>query len=61
MKKMIRFTLPTSTKQTPGDDPKPSRGAGKILFPNSRGTRLSAFGVRYLLVTHVKATAHACR
>ena len=38
----------------------PPRGDGQVLFPNARGTRLSADGVHYLLVRHVKAAAKLC-
>jgi site-specific recombinase XerD len=38
----------------------PPRGDGQIVFPNARGTRLSADGVHYLLVKHVKAAAQVC-
>ena len=36
------------------------RGDGRVLFPNARGTRLSADGVHYLLVKHCKAAARLC-
>ena len=38
----------------------PPRGDGQVLFPNTRGTRLSPDGVHYLLVRHVKAAAKVC-
>jgi site-specific recombinase XerD len=38
----------------------PPRGDGQVLFPNARGTRLSADGVHYLLVRHIKAAAEFC-
>lgn len=38
----------------------PARGDGQVLFPNSRGTRLSPDGVHYLLVRHATAAAKAC-
>lgn len=34
--------------------------ADAIVFPNARGTRLSADGVQYLLAKHVAAAAHSC-
>lgn len=38
----------------------PPRGDGQVLFPNARGTRLSADGVHYLLVRHCAAAATVC-
>ncbi len=38
----------------------PPRGDGQVLFPNARGTRLSADGVHYLLVRHCAAAAKVC-
>jgi site-specific recombinase XerD len=38
----------------------PQRGNGQVLFPNARGTRLSADGVHYLLVRHCAAAATVC-
>jgi site-specific recombinase XerD len=37
-----------------------SRGDGRVLFPNARGTRLSPDGVHYLMVKHSMAAAKAC-
>lgn len=34
-----------------------SRGDGRVLFPNARGTRLSPDGVHYLMVKHCRAAA----
>ncbi len=36
------------------------RGGGRVLFPNARGTQLSADAVAYLLAKHVKAAAVQC-
>ena len=38
----------------------PRRGAGDILFPSARGTRLSADGVPFLLAKHVAAARQKC-
>ena len=38
----------------------PPRGDGQVLFPNARGTRLSADGVYYLLVRHHAAASKVC-
>lgn len=38
----------------------PSRGVGQILFPNTRGGRLSADGVQYLLAKHVTVASQCC-
>lgn len=38
----------------------PTRGDGKVLFPNARGTRLSPDGVHYLVVRHVGAATKVC-
>ena len=38
----------------------PRRGAGDILFPSARGTRLSADGVQFLLAKHVAAARQKC-
>jgi integrase/recombinase XerD len=38
----------------------PRRGAGDILFPSARGTRLSADGVRFLLSKHVATARQKC-
>src|SRR5712691_9494939 len=38
----------------------PSRGDGRVLFPNARGTRLSPDGVHYLMVKHCRAAAMVC-
>ena len=38
----------------------PQRGDGQVLFPNARGTRLSADGVHYLLVRHRRAASQVC-
>lgn len=38
----------------------PQRGAAQVLFPNARGGRLSADGVRYLLTKHCLAAAKTC-
>jgi len=38
----------------------PPRGDGQVLFPNARGTRLSADGVHYLLVRHHAAASKVC-
>jgi site-specific recombinase XerD len=38
----------------------PPRGDGQGLFPNARGTRLSADGVHYLLVRHSTAASTVC-
>jgi len=38
----------------------PQRGDGQVLFPNGRGTRLSADGVHYLLVRHCTAASRIC-
>jgi site-specific recombinase XerD len=38
----------------------PTRGDGQVLFPNSRGTRLSPDGVNYLLVRHTTVAAKVC-
>jgi site-specific recombinase XerD len=38
----------------------PPRGDGQVLFPNARGTRLSADGVQYLLVRHRTAASKVC-
>src|ERR1700694_547584 len=38
----------------------PRRGAGDILFPSARGTRLSADGVQFLLAKHLAAARQKC-
>ncbi|HEV3197110.1 MAG TPA: tyrosine-type recombinase/integrase [Bryobacteraceae bacterium] len=38
----------------------PRRGAGDILFPSTRGTRLSADGVQFLLAKHVTTAQEHC-
>jgi site-specific recombinase XerD len=38
----------------------PTRGDGRVLFPNARGTRLSPDGVNYLLVKHTAGAAKVC-
>jgi len=38
----------------------PPRGDGQVLFPNARGTRLSADGVQYLLARHRTAASKVC-
>ena len=38
----------------------PQRGNAQVLFPNARGTRLSADGVHYLFVTHSTTAAKVC-
>jgi site-specific recombinase XerD len=38
----------------------PPRGDGQVLFPNLRGTPLSADAVHYLLLRHVKAASKIC-
>jgi integrase/recombinase XerD len=38
----------------------PRRGAGDILFPSARGTRLSADGVQFRLAKHVAAARQKC-
>ena len=38
----------------------PSPGVGQILFPNTRGGRLSADGVQYLLAKHVTVARQHC-
>lgn len=38
----------------------PQRGPAPVLFPNARGGRLSADGVRYLLGKHCAAAAKVC-
>ena len=38
----------------------PQRGDGQVLFPNARGSRLSADGVHYLLVRHCTAASKVC-
>ena len=38
----------------------PPRGDGQVLFPNARGTRLTADGVHYLLARHVKTAVKVC-
>jgi site-specific recombinase XerD len=38
----------------------PSRGDGRVLFPNARGTRLSPDGVHYLMVKHCRTAAKVC-
>lgn len=38
----------------------PARTAGQPLFPNTRGGRLSAHGVQYLLCKHVAAACETC-
>lgn len=38
----------------------PPRGDGQALFPNTRGGRLSADGVHYLLVRHCTAASNVC-
>ena len=38
----------------------PPQGDGQVLFPNARGTRLSADGVHYLLVRHRPAASKVC-
>lgn len=38
----------------------PSPGVGQILFPNTRGGRLSADGVQYLLAKHVTVASQRC-
>jgi len=39
----------------------PPKLAGQPVFPNSRGGRLSAHGVQYLLAKHVAAAAATCQ
>jgi site-specific recombinase XerD len=38
----------------------PRRGAGDILFPSARGTRLSADGVQFLLAKYVATAQKKC-
>jgi site-specific recombinase XerD len=38
----------------------PLRATGQPLFPNARGSRLSAHGVHYLLAKHVTRAAEVC-
>jgi len=38
----------------------PQRGDGQVLFPNSRGGRLSADGVHYLMIRHCAVASKAC-
>ena len=38
----------------------PARGDGQIVFPNARGGRLSADGVRYLLARHCASASRVC-
>jgi site-specific recombinase XerD len=38
----------------------PRRGDGQVLFPNVRGTRLSADGVNHMLVRHLMIACKAC-
>jgi site-specific recombinase XerD len=38
----------------------PPRGNGQLLFPNSRGERLSVHGVKYLLAKHAATAARTC-
>ncbi len=38
----------------------PPRGGGQVLFPNLRGTPLSADAVHYMLIRHVKVAARGC-
>jgi site-specific recombinase XerD len=38
----------------------PPRAAGQPVFPNARGSRLSAHGVHYLLTKHVRSAAATC-
>jgi site-specific recombinase XerD len=38
----------------------PSRGDGRVLFPNARGMRLSPDGVHYMLVKHCAAATRLC-
>jgi site-specific recombinase XerD len=38
----------------------PSRGDGRVLFPNARGARLSPDGVHYLLLKHCRTAATVC-
>ena len=40
---------------------KPPKLAGQPVFPNSRGGRLSAHGVQYLLAKHMAAAAATCQ
>lgn len=38
----------------------PGRGSGDMVFPNVRGSQLSADGVQYLVRKHVAAAQHRC-
>jgi len=38
----------------------PPRGDGRLLFPNSKGERLSVHGVKYLLTKHAANAARVC-
>jgi len=38
----------------------PQRSDGRVLFPNARGTRLSADGVQYLFVRHRTTASKVC-
>ena len=38
----------------------PTRGDGQVLFPNLRGTPLSADAVHYLLLRHVRTASKTC-
>ncbi len=38
----------------------PAKGDARTLFPNARGTRLSADGVQYILSKHIATACEAC-
>jgi site-specific recombinase XerD len=38
----------------------PSRGEGRLLFPNAKGGKLSVHGVQYMLNKHAANAANAC-
>jgi site-specific recombinase XerD len=38
----------------------PSKGDGRLLFPNARGERLSVHGVKYMLNKHTATAAKVC-
>lgn len=38
----------------------PTRGEGRLLFPNTKGERLTVHGVKYLLNKHAAAAARGC-
>jgi site-specific recombinase XerD len=38
----------------------PSRGNGRLIFPNAKGERLSVHGVQYMLNKHAASAAKAC-